>query len=99
MNNRDLLQQELRAGWLGFSRRYEPLDFLGAALGSFFIYSGVTGRTPRWLTIALGATMVYIHTRRFFYAPKDMGGALRLMADVGASPDELRRLANALESQ
>ena len=89
---------ELRAGWLGITRRYEPLDFLGAALGSYFIYSGVTGKTPRWLTIALGATMVYIHTRRFFYAPKDMGGALRLMADVGVTPDELRKLARELDA-
>ena len=89
----ELQRQELRAGYLGIKRRYEPLDFLGVALGAFFIWDAVAKKkAPQWVPIALGSIMVYIHSRRFFYAPKDAGGALRLLRDVGVTSEELEQL-------
>lgn len=85
----DLLRQELRSGWLGIERPYQPLDLLGAALGSYFIYNGVTGRGPEWLTITLGAIMVWIHTRRFLFAPSDREGLDRLLKSLNVTPEEL----------
>lgn len=74
----ELLRQELRAGWLGVGETYQPLDFLGAALGAYFLYAGATNKAPNWLTAALGGVMIYIHTQRFFYAPKSRDGLIRL---------------------
>lgn len=85
-----LMRDELRGGWLGIPRQFSPLDLLGVAMGSYFIYSGATGRGPEWLTISIGAIMVYIHTRRFVYAPQDREGLVRLLRDLEVTPDELR---------
>lgn len=84
-----LLKQELRSGWLGAPRKFQALDFMGAAMGGYFIYAGTTGRAPRWLTVSLGAIMVYIHTRRFLYAPQDREGLLRLLRALDVSEDEI----------
>lgn len=84
-----LLKQELRGGWLGVGEAYQPLDFLGMALGAYFIFSGVSDRAPRWLTIGLGGVMIYIHSRRFFYAPKTREGLIRLLRDLDVTPQEL----------
>ena len=85
----DLIKQDLRSGWLGVPTVYEPLDFLGVALGSYFIYQGVTHRAPDWVTISLGAIMVYIHSRRFFYAPQTRDGLIRLMKHLDVTPEQI----------
>lgn len=87
MNN--LMQQELRSGWLGIDRKYQPLDFLGAALGSYFLYNGVTGKGDRWINVSLGAIMIFIHTQRFFFAPSNKEGLIRLMKSLNITPEEL----------
>lgn len=89
MPQQNLIKQDLRAGWLGIGDKFEPLDFLGVALGSYFIYNGVTRKGPQWLNISLGAIMVYIHSQRFFYAPKSRDGLIRLLNDLNVTPDEL----------
>ena len=85
----ELMQQELRGGWLGIGDAYQPLDFMGVALGAYAIYAGVTGKAPRALTVALGVGLVYIHSRRFLYAPKDRAGLVRLLQDLNVTPQEL----------
>ncbi|MCP4410653.1 MAG: hypothetical protein GY807_23515 [Gammaproteobacteria bacterium] len=85
----ELLKQELRAGWLGIGDPYQPIDFLGMAMGGYFIYDGVTRRGAPWVGIALGAIMVYIHSRRFVYAPKDRAGLIRLLDTLEVTPQEL----------
>ena len=64
----NLIKQEFRGGWLGMPRRFEVIDFLGIALGSYFLYDGVTKKGPQWVTISLGTIMIYLHSQRFFYA-------------------------------
>ena len=86
-----LLRDELRAGWLGMPRKFGALDAMGATMGAYFIYAGTTQRAPQWLTISLGAIMVYIHTRRFLYAPQDREGLYRLMRALDVSPEEICR--------
>ena len=65
----DLLKQEFRGGWLGLPRQFELIDLLGFAMGSYFLYNGVTNKGPQWVNISLGTIMMYIHSQRFFYAP------------------------------
>lgn len=74
----ELMQQELRGGWLGVSDAYQPLDALGMALGAYFLYAGATKKAPCWLTATLGGVMIFIHSQRFLYAPKDRAGLIRL---------------------
>jgi len=81
----NLLSQELRAGWLGVGDKYQPLDALGTALGAYFLYAGATNKAPDWLTAALGGVMIFIHTQRFFYAPKDRAGLIRLAKALNLS--------------
>ena len=85
----DLLKQELRSGWLGIDNPYQPLDFLGAALGSYFIWNAVTGKGEPWVNIALGSIMVFIHTKRFFFAPSDREGLIRLLQQLDVTPEEI----------
>ena len=85
----DLITQDLRSGWLEIGHKWQPLDFLGVALGSYFIYDGVTHKGPDWLTISLGAIMVYIHSQRFFYAPQSRDGLIRLLNNLEVTPEEL----------
>lgn len=85
----ELLKQELRGGWLDIGEPYQPLDALGIALGAYFIFAGATDRAPRWLTIGLGGVMVYIHSRRFFYAPRTREGLIRLLRHLDVTPAEL----------
>lgn len=84
----ELLKAELRGGWLGVPEAYTAYDFLGFALGSYFIIDGVVQITaerkkkPNWWPIArigLGAIMFYIHTQRFFYAPQSKEGLQKLL--------------------
>lgn len=84
-----LTEQELRANVLGMPRRYQLLDFLGIAFGGYMIYAGTTGRAPAWLTTALGGVAVFIHAQRFFYAPQDRAGLVRLLEQLDVSPSEL----------
>lgn len=72
------MRQELRGGWLGVGDAYQPLDALGIALGAYFLYAGATKKAPCWLTATLGGVMIYIHSQRFLYAPKDRAGLIRL---------------------
>lgn len=85
----ELVKQELRGGWLGVGEPFQPLDFFGAALGAYMIYTGATDRSPRWLTIGLGGVMIWIHTRRFFFAPKDRAGLIQLLRSLDVTPQEL----------
>ena len=85
----EFMQQELRGGWLGIGDAYQPIDFLGVALGAFAIYAGLTGRAPRGLTVAVGVGLVYIHSRRFLYAPKDRAGLVKLLQSLDVTPQEL----------
>ena len=85
----DLIKQDLRSGWLEIGMKWQPLDFLGVALGSYFLYDGVTHKGKDWITIALGAIMIYIHSQRFFYAPQSREGLIRLLNDLQVTPEEL----------
>jgi hypothetical protein len=87
-----LLEQELRGGWLGVPHRYHALDFLGIALGAYFIWAGATGRAPRWSLAALGGIMVYIHAQRFFFAPQSREGLIRLLDELRITPEEIASL-------
>lgn len=84
----EMMKYELRSGWLGLPDQYQPLDFLGVALGAYFIFSA-TDKAPRALTVGLGALMVYIHSRRFLYAPRDRAGLVRLLRSLDVTPQEL----------
>lgn len=84
-----LTQDELRGGWLGIPRPFTPLDFMGAALGAYFIFAGATGRAPRWTLTALGSMMIYIHVQKFFYAPQTREGLVRLLRDLDVTPEEI----------
>ena len=86
----EILKHELRGAWLGLPKAYQPLDFIGAAMGSYFIYDAV--RHPRdtaWINIALGAIMIYIHTQRFFYAPQSKEGFNRLVNALEITPADI----------
>lgn len=85
----DLMKQELRGGWLGVGDAYQPIDFFGIGLGAYFVFAGLTDRAPPALTVGLGALMMYIHSRRFFYAPKDRAGLIRLLQTLDVTPAEL----------
>lgn len=85
------LHDELRSGWLGLPRAYSTLDFLGMALGSYFIWAGATGKAPRWSLAAIGGVMIFIHTQRFFYAPQTGEGLKRLIAAIGLTPEQARK--------
>jgi len=87
----DLIKQELRGGWLGIPRQFEAIDFFGFALGSYFLYDGVTNKGPQWITMSLGAIMIYIHTRRFLYAPTTKAGLINLLESLDATPEEIAR--------
>ncbi len=88
----ELLKQELRGGWLDIGDKFQAIDFFGMALGSYFLWDGVTGKGPKWVTVSIGAIMVYIHSQRFYYAPKSREGLMRLMRDLDVSPEELQNL-------
>lgn len=85
----DILKHELRAGWLEVPEAYHPLDFIGAAMGSYVIYQGATGKGPDWVTIAIGTIMVYIHTQRFFYAPQSQGGVTNLFKALDIKREDI----------
>jgi len=84
-----IVKKEFRGGWLGLPEPFETIDLLGVALGSYFLYNGVTGKGPQWLTISLGAVMVYIHSQRFFYAPQSKEGLIRLLKQLEITPQEI----------
>lgn len=94
MNN--LTRWELRAGWLGIPRPFSAFDLIGVAMGAAMIYTGASPRAPRWLPIALGGTMIFIHAQRFFYAPQDRAGLMALMRELEVTPAELTELAPQL---
>ena len=85
----DLLKQEFRGGWLGVPDAYQPLDFLGIALGAYFLYAGATNKAPNWLTAALGGVMIFIHSQRFFYAPRDRAGLIRIAKALDLTQQDL----------
>lgn len=84
-----LLQQEIRGGWLGRPVPFHALDFLGVALGSYFLWQ--SWRDGRGLGAALGLLMIGIHGVRFFYAPTDPAKLHRLVESVGLRWDDLCR--------
>ena len=96
-NETDIIKMEFRGGWLGMPRKFEVIDLLGFALGSYFLYDGVTGKGPQWVSISLGAIMMYIHSRRFFYAPTTKAGLINLLNSLDISPDELEGIKAQLK--
>jgi len=94
----ELLRQELRAGWLGAGDAYQPLDLLGTALGAYFLYAGATSKAPNWLTATLGGVMIFIHAQRFFYAPKDRAGLIRLAKVLKLTPKDFRVIEAQLQN-
>lgn len=92
----ELLRQEFRGGWLGIPEQFSAIDFLGAALGAYFIWAGATGRAPRWSLAALGGIMVYIHVQRFAYAPQTREGLINLLRALDVAPEELAPIAAQL---
>lgn len=94
----DLLKQELRSSFLGVGDTFQPLDATGAALGAYFLFAGITNRAPPALTALLGGIMIFVHLQKFFFAPKDRTGLIRLakaldltQADFDAIEIELLR--------
>ena len=85
----EMMKNELRGGWLGLPKPFKPIDLLGVGLGSYFIYSAVTNKAPPWLTISLGAIMIYIHSQRFFYAPQTKEGLQALLTQLNVTPQEI----------
>ena len=86
----DLTRVELRQGWLGVPRPYQPFDAIGVAMGAYFIWDAVdTPRDTAWINIALGAVMIYIHSQRFLFAPQDKGGLNRLLNSVGVRREDI----------
>lgn len=76
----ELLQHELRGAWLGFPNAYHVMDATGVVMGAYFLWDGVKYKRPTaWVSISLGAIMIYIHAQRFFYAPQTKDGLVRLM--------------------
>ena len=76
----ELLQHELRGAWLGMPKAYTPMDALGVGMGAYFLWDGWnTQRPTSWLSISLGAVMIYIHAQRFYYAPQTKAGLTRLL--------------------
>lgn len=94
----EILRQELRGGWLGIPEPYSLIDFMGAALGTYFIWAGATGRAPRWSLAAIGGVMLYIHVQRFAYAPQTRAGLVNLLNALEVRPDELAPLAGQLQT-
>lgn len=85
----EVFKHEIRAGWLEVPEAYHPIDAIGAAMGSYFIYQGTTGKGPDWLTVSLGAIMVWIHAQRFFYAPQSQAGLTRLLRAVDIKREDV----------
>ncbi len=55
---------------LGRPRKWQLLDFMGVAYGTYFIWESWTRRKPNLTNIMIATTMLYIHSERFFYAPQ-----------------------------
>jgi len=93
----DLLNDEHRGGWLGMPRKYSVIDLGGAALGGYMIYMGTREmrRATGWqglLAVALGGVMIWIHTQRFFYAPQDQRGFIKLAQEMQLTQTDLDRI-------
>ena len=86
----ELVKTELRQGWLGVPKAFQPFDAIGVAMGGYFIWDGVNTRRPTsWLSISLGAIMIYIHSQRFLYAPQDKVGLNRLLTDLDLTTSDI----------
>lgn len=93
----NLLTQEFRGGWLGMPLPYSIVDLAGAALGGYMTFMGIRElrRAENWqgiVAIGLGAVMIWIHTQRFFYAPQDQRGFIRLARELEITQADLDRL-------
>ena len=93
----ELMRQELRGGWLGVGDAFQPLDALGMALGAYFLYAGATKKAPCWLTATLGGVMIFIHSQRFLYAPKDRAGLIRLAKTLKLSAQDFAVIQKELQ--
>ncbi len=92
-----IVKDEFRGGWLGLPEPFELIDLLGFGLGAYFLYDGVTRKGPQWLTVSLGAIMIYIHTQRFFYAPQTKAGLINLLNSLDISPEEIEGIKAQLK--
>ena len=93
----DVLLQEHRGGWLGMPRKYSIVDMAGVALGGYMAYMGVRElrRTESWQGVAavgFGAVMIWIHMQRFFYAPQDQRGFIKLARELEVTQADIDRL-------
>lgn len=86
----DLLKGELRHGWLGVPEVFTPYDFLGAALGAYFIYQGATKQCNPLVNVGLGSVMLFIHTQRFFYAPRTKDGLIKLLKALDVKEEDIK---------
>ncbi len=94
----DLLLQEQRGGWLGMPRKYSIIDLAGAGLGGYMGYLGyreLQRSSNSWqglLALALGGVMIWIHTQRFFYAPQDQRGFIKLAQQMQLTQADIDRI-------
>ena len=65
------IEAEEQRNVLGRPKKFQIVDGIGIAYGSYFIWATMNPKkAPTWLNIAIAATMIYIHSERFFYAPQ-----------------------------
>ncbi len=93
----EIQKYEYRSGWLGLPKPFHPFDLIGVSMGALIIWSAVDNRAPKWVPIALGGIMVYIHSQRFFNAPQSRDGLIRLLDATGVSARELQPLLERQE--
>ena len=84
-----IVKDEFRGGWLGMPEPFEVIDLLGFSLGAYFTWAAVTKKGPDWLSIALGGIMMYIHSQRFFYAPKTRAGLINILNQLDLTPADI----------
>ena len=84
-----IIKDEFRGGWLGMPKPFEVIDLLGFALGAYFTWNAVTKKGPDWFTITLGGIMMYIHSRRFFYAPQSRAGLINILNQLDLTPADI----------
>lgn len=55
---------------LGRPKKWQAVDFMGMSYGASVLFLAFKYRLPKWVNL-MGWSMVYIHSRRFFYAPQE----------------------------
>ncbi len=55
---------------LGRPKKWQAVDFTGISYGAAVLFLATKYRLPKWVNL-MGLSMLYIHSRRFFYAPQE----------------------------